>query len=115
MGLNTVLDVGSDTLADIGKESFTSMLADIAVDTGASLIPGLSGVIVGYKRTRFERNIKIFAEELFKRLDEVQRNMKDKTDEQKEQIDKVLGYVIDYVIDEQQEQKIQLIVNGLFT
>ncbi|MEC1559706.1 hypothetical protein [Bacillus haynesii] len=99
LALDTFLSVSSDTAADIAKESIPSMAGDILVDAASSLVPGISGAVQSYKRARFERNIKTFTEEL-------------KTSVQKEQIDKLFQYVLDYVIDEQQEEKIQYMVNG---
>lgn len=62
LALDTFLNVSSDTAADIAKESITSMTGDILVDATSSLIPGISGAVQSYKRTRFERNIKTFTE-----------------------------------------------------
>lgn len=112
LALDTVLSVGSDTAAEIAKESITNIIGDILVDTTSSLIPGISGAVQGYKRTRFERNITIFAKELHSQLDLLRKNLEFKNEEQKKRIDKLYNYVMDYVIDEQQEEKIHYIVNG---
>jgi hypothetical protein len=113
--LDTFLDVGSDTAADIAKESISSLAGDIFVDTASSLIPGLSGAVQGYKRARFERNITVFTDELHSRIEDIQDNLKTKTDEQNEKIDQMFKYILDYVIEEQQEDKIQYMVNGFVT
>ncbi|NER45100.1 hypothetical protein G3M54_36470 [Bacillus megaterium NBRC 15308 = ATCC 14581] len=34
--LTSVLDVGSETLADVAKESITGLLGEMIIDTGAS-------------------------------------------------------------------------------
>ncbi|MEK4801063.1 hypothetical protein MHI02_05820 [Oceanobacillus sp. FSL K6-0118] len=112
LALETVLSVGSDTAADIAKESITNIIGDILVDTTSSLIPGISGAVQGYKRARFERNITTFAEELHSKLDILRENLESKSGEQKERIDTLYNYVMDYVIDEQQEEKIHYMVNG---
>lgn len=112
LALETVLSVGSDTAAGIAKESITNIIGDILVDTTSSLIPGISGAVQGYKRARFERNITTFAEELHSKLDILRENLESKSGEQKERIDKLYNYVMDYVIDEQQEEKIHYMVNG---
>ena len=112
LGLDTVLSVGSDTAADIAKESITSLVGDILVDTASSLVPGVSGAVQGYKRVRFEKNITTFTEELHSKIEEIRVNLESKTDEQKEKIDQLFNYVMDYIIDEQQEEKIQYMVNG---
>lgn len=105
LALETVLSVGSDTAADIAKESITNIIGDILVDTTSSLIPGISGAVQGYKRARFERNITTFAEELHSKLDILRENLESKSGEQKERIDTLYNYVMDYVIDEQQEEE----------
>lgn len=110
--LDTILDVGSETAAEIAKESITGFLGELAIDAGASLIPGLSGAISGYKRARFEGNIKAFTAELSTRIDEIRINLENKTEEQKQEINRLFNYVMDYVIDEQQERKIEFMVNG---
>ncbi|MBT2636448.1 hypothetical protein [Bacillus sp. ISL-39] len=112
LALETVLTVGSDTAADIAKETITSIVGDMLVDTASSLIPGVSGAVQGYKRARFERNIRTFTDELHSKIEEIRVNLEHKTIQQKEKIDQLFNYVMDYVIDEQQEEKIQYMVNG---
>lgn len=110
--LNAFLTASSNTAANVAKESVTSMAGDMLIDATSSLIPGVSGAIQGYKRNRFEQNIKKFTEELSFKVTEIQANLEAKTDKQREQIDQLFQYVLDYVIDEQQEEKIRYMVNG---
>ncbi|GAE35604.1 hypothetical protein [Halalkalibacter akibai] len=110
--LETVLSVGSDTAAEVAKNSITSVVGDILVDTAGSLIPGVSGAVQNYKRNRFERNMTTFAEYLYTKIEDIRVNLEHKSDEQKEKIDQLFHYVMDYVIDEQQEDKIEYMVNG---
>lgn len=112
LALDTVLSVGSDTAADIAKESITSVIGDLLVDTASSFLPGISGAVQGYKRARFERNITAFAEELYSNIDKLRENLETKNVEQKKKIDQLYNFVMDYVMDEQQEEKIQYMVNG---
>jgi len=112
LALDTFLSVSSDTAADIAKASIPSMTGDILVDAASSLVPGISGAVQSYKRARFERNIKTFTEELHTKIEDIRLNLELKTSVQKEQIDKLFQYVLDYVIDEQQEEKIQYMVKG---
>ena len=110
--LDTILEVGSDSVTEMAKDTTTSVLGEILIDAGGSLIPGLSGAISGYKRARFENNIKQFTIELSTRIEEIREYLVGKSEEQKEQINRLLEYVMDHVIDEQQEQKIEFMVNG---
>lgn len=110
--IDTLIDVGSEVAADIAKESITSILGEVFIDAASSFIPGISGAVSGYKRARFERNIKTFTDELALRIDEMRTNLESKTNEQKQKIDLLFNYVVDYVIDEPQQEKINLMVNG---
>lgn len=112
LALDTVLNVGSETVADIVKDSITSLVGGIMVDTVSSLVPGVSGLVQSYKHNRFERNITTLTQELNSNIEVIRVNLESKTEEQKEQIDQLFNYVMDYVIDEQQEEKIEYMVNG---
>lgn len=111
--LDTFLTVGSEISAEVAKKSIASAAGDLAVDAASSFIPGVSGAVQGYKRARFERNMIRVAEELNLKVESIQSNLDSKTSEQKEQIDRLFQYVIDSAIDEQQEEKIKYMVNGL--
>jgi hemerythrin len=115
LALETVLNVGTKAAGDAAKSSITSIVGDLLVDTASSLVPGVSGAVQGYKRARFESNITTFTGELHTRIEEIRVNLEEKTDEQKEKIDQLFNYVMDYVIDEQQEEKIHYMVNGFVT
>ncbi|MCA1321977.1 hypothetical protein LC085_18950 [Bacillus tianshenii] len=110
--LDTVLGVGSDTAADIAKDSITSYLGGIAIDTVGSLVPGISGAINSYKRMQIERNLKETADLLHKRLDMIQDVLAQKTKEQKIYLDKLFSFVMDYVISEPQVDKIEHMIHG---
>lgn len=112
LALDTFLNVSSESTAEAAKASVTSMTGDLLVDAGSSFIPGVSGAVQNYKRTRFEKNIKTFTEELQTKIEDIRVNLESKSDEQKIQIDQLFQFVLDYVIDEQQEEKIQYMVNG---
>lgn len=112
LALDTFLNVSSESAAEVAKDSITSMAGDLLVDTASSFVPGISGAVQNYKRTRFEKNISAFTIELQTKIEDIRINLESKSDEQKEQIDQLFQYVLDYVIDEQQEEKIQYMVNG---
>lgn len=112
LALDTFLTVSSDSAAEVAKESVTSMAGDLLIDTTSSLIPGVSGVVQNYKRNRFEKNIIAFTTELQTRIGDISTNLEAKSEEQKIQIDELFQFVLDYVVDEQQEEKIQYMVNG---
>lgn len=106
--IETILDVGSGIVTDIAKESMTSIFGEILVDTAGSLIPGVSGAISGYKRARFERNIKRLTDELQTRMNEIQLNLESKSQDQKNRIDELFKYVLDFVIMSSRKKKYNL-------
>lgn len=112
LALDTFLNVGSELSAEVAKKSIKSAAGDLAIDAVSSFLPGLSGAVQGYKRARFERNMLRVAEELNLKVESIQSNLESKTNEQKEQIDRLFQYVLDSAIDEQQEEKIKYMVNG---
>lgn len=112
LALDTFLNVGSEAGADIIKQSITSAAGDLAVDAVSSLIPGISGAVQNFKRIRFERNMKKVTEELHLKLDKINLNLERKSTEQREHVDELFQYVLDAAIDEQQEEKINYMING---
>ena len=65
-----------------------------------------------YKRVRFEKNIKKLVEGLANRIEELKSSLEDKSETQQHKINTLFTYVLDYVIDEKQELKIDIMVNG---
>lgn len=110
--LDTFLTVGSELGAEVAKKSIASTAGDLAIDAASSFLPVVSGAVQGYKRARFERNMLRVSEELNLKVESIQSNLESKTNEQKEQIDRLFQYVLDSAIDEQQEEKIKYMVNG---
>ncbi|NMB18789.1 MAG: hypothetical protein GX984_04975 [Erysipelothrix sp.] len=112
LGINTFLDVASSYASNEAKEQVEQIAFEIAADAGASLIPGISGALSAYKRMQFERNINRIVEELKIGINHIQKNIQSKTDKQQEQIDKLFGYVLEYALNEPQEDKIEFLING---
>src|SRR5699024_11763765 len=67
--LTTVIDVAANYGADIFKKEARTLIAELGIDLGASLVPGISGAVQSYKRRRFERNINKAIEETLNRID----------------------------------------------
>ncbi|TQS74286.1 hypothetical protein DX933_13250 [Ornithinibacillus gellani] len=112
LGINTFLDVASSYASKEAKEQVEHFAVEIAADAGASLIPGISGAVSSYKRMQFEKNINRIIEELKACINDIQNNFQSKTDKQQEQIDKLFGYVLEYALNEPQEDKIEFLING---
>lgn len=110
--LNTALEVGAEYSAETIKKTVEGMLSDVAVDIGSSMVPGLVAAVQNYKRRRFEKNIGKLVEELSGRVEIINANLEKKSDEQRKKLEILFQYLLDYVIDEKQEEKIELMVNG---
>src|SRR5690625_3087554 len=89
LGLNTILELTVDYGSQELKEIAGTITTELAIDAGVSIIPGLSGAFQSYKRNRFERNIKLALEETLKRMEEIYKYLKNKSDEQKNEINKM--------------------------
>ncbi|WP_313150483.1 hypothetical protein [Lysinibacillus capsici] len=112
IGIEAVLTSATSQGADAIKETGLSLLGEILTDTAASLIPGVAGAYASYKRTRLQRNIDAFAEELASEIERLSEIFHLKTIEQKTELDRLYELVLEYVIDEPQVEKIEYLVNG---
>lgn len=110
--VTSLLDVGSDAGAELAKESFTHVASDVTTDILSSIIPGVGGAVSSYKRMRTERNLKRFAEELYKRNTALIKNLQKQTEENRAKLDELLFYILEITIKEHQEEKITFMVNG---
>lgn len=110
--LDTFLEIGNEIGADLAKSTITNTVGGFLIDATSSVIPGLSGAVQSYKRLRFEENMKEVARQLNLRSDQIQSNLDQMNSEHREKIDLLFHYVLDAAIDEQQNEKIEYMVNG---
>ncbi|AVB08460.1 MULTISPECIES: hypothetical protein [Bacillus amyloliquefaciens group] len=110
--VDAIVDAASSTGADVVKELTSNLVGEFLVEVGASAIPGVGGAVSSYKRVRFEKNIKKLVEGLANRIEELKSSLEDKSETQQHKINTLFTYVLDYVIDEKQELKIDIMVNG---
>lgn len=108
----SLLDVGTDMGADLLKESVTSMVSEVMIDTASSLIPGVGGAISSYKRIRAEKNLETLIFHLQENNKELIANLSKQTEENRTKLDALLHFILEMVIDEYQEEKIEYMVNG---
>lgn len=113
MFIDSFLNVGSEAGAEIVKQTVASAAGDLLVDTAASFIPGASGMYQNFKRNQHEKNMVRLYSELHLRMEEIRMNLETKTQEQKDHFDEQFKHVLVAVSDEQQEEKIKYMVNGL--
>src|SRR5699024_10658573 len=89
LGQSTILEVAADYGAGYFKEEVSSLAGEIAIDTGASLFPGVSGVWQYYKRRRIERNMNVEIEEVMNRIDKIDERLQKTTSEQQHKINEL--------------------------
>lgn len=110
--IDSLLDAGTDMGAELLKESVTNMASELMIDTVSSLVPGIGGAISSYKRIRAEKNLKTLIFHLQANNDELIANLSKQTEENREKLDVLLQFILETVIDEYQEEKIEYMVNG---
>ena len=78
-----------------------------------AIAPRINGVIVTYKQNRFQRNVRKMIEELTKRVETVEENYPRLNNAMQEQYRGLyVEMLLDNVVDERQEKKIEWSVNG---
>src|SRR5699024_10606867 len=112
LGQSTILEVAADYGAKYFKEEVSNLAGEIAIDTGASFVPGVSGVWQSYKRRRLERNMNVAIEEVMNRINQIDERLQKRTSEQQHKINELFGFILDYVSDEPQADKIKYLING---
>lgn len=100
--------------ADTYTETGVDILSEVFLDgTIGALVPGASSAIFAYKTKRMEQNLIHLIQELGERLAELQSNYEKMSEENRRLIkEHFSGLICDYVIDEQQEEKIKYFANG---
>ncbi|MFD1064400.1 hypothetical protein [Oceanobacillus locisalsi] len=109
---DSLLDVGADMGAEAAKESITSLAGELFLDGMSSFVPGVSGAVSTYKRKRAEKNLTELVYHLHKSHDKLIENLSKQTEENQEKLDKLLHFILEIVVDEYQEEKIEYMVNG---
>lgn len=113
-----------EKIKNIVKENF-----DTALDTGSTILgglfsnalvgqvaPGIATVYLGYKQKRFERNINALGNELKVRIEKLESSVNNLSNKEVDFLeDHIIPIIIDNVQDEQQEEKIKFMINGLET
>ncbi|ALC92053.1 hypothetical protein AM500_21335 [Bacillus sp. FJAT-18017] len=78
-----------------------------------AVVPGFTSFVLNYKQQRMEANLLRLFYELSLRIEEIERNYRALGERQKRTIkDFFAGLICDYVIDEQEADKIEYIANG---
>ena len=101
-------------IIDVSTEGGISTVSEIFLEGAlGAAIPGATNVIFSYKQKRMEQNLLRLIAELQKRVSIIERQYNNLgEDDQKLIKDFFSGLICDYVIDEQEEEKIKYIANG---
>lgn len=99
---------------DVGAESGVDTLSEIFLDgVIGAVVPGASSLIFSYKQNKSEKNMLRFIHELMSRMDKIEENLSKLSEENLKKIKEYFaGLLCEYVIDEQEEEKIRYIANG---
>jgi hypothetical protein len=101
-----VFEVTAEPAVDVVSSMFLDGIA-------GSIVPGVASAMLAYKQKRSERMIESFMLETKKRQDEFEKKLLDLDETTVAEItSKYFGLIMDYVIDNRQEEKIEYIVNG---
>lgn len=98
-------------VVDVSAEGTTSIVGGIVEGLFGQFVPGLTTIYFSLKQKRFEKNMKRFQEEVKAREAEIKEKLEEKIS--KEEFEKIVEIILDYVGIESQEDKIKFIVNGL--
>lgn len=111
-GQSTLLEVAANYGAEYFKEEASSLIGELAIDTGASFVPGVSGIWQSYKRRRFEKNMNVAMEKVMEHIVQIEENLQKRSSEQQHKINELFGFILDYVSDEPQVDKIKYFITG---
>jgi hypothetical protein len=103
--------------ADVIIEPGTSAISQIFLEGAlAAIVPGYTTLVFKYKQKRMEENLIRFISELQERVDIIEENFNRMSEPNRTLIkEHFAGLLCDYVIDEQQVEKIKYIANGFVT
>lgn len=114
--LSIIAEYGKETAKEQVKQVVTEegvkLAAMIGVDMAGSMIPGIGNAISSYRTQKQIKNLSVFIAELEKRMKEIQSNLKEQTEENKQTLDSVLEIVMEKAANTSQSGKIEYMING---
>ncbi|WP_218696853.1 hypothetical protein [Mammaliicoccus sciuri] len=119
--LDSILNATSENLADEVKEELktdalntgSELLADITIDTAASLIPYMGNAIVNYRKGKTIRNQAMYLNELAKRVEILEAANKNNNQDYKDKVDEIFIMGSESAASTKQTEKIEYISNGV--
>lgn len=112
---STVQNYGSHLLEAGGADVVRQMIGDVAIETGASVIPIVGQAISSYKVNKKISNLEKFINLVATRLDFFIERLNNSKLDDREKYSELLDFAYDSVGSYGQKEKIQFLVNGLET
>lgn len=107
-----IIDVVEEPLIS----SLTSFIFDGAASVAGTVVPGVSGLVFAYKQKRSEKMMLKFINQIKDRISDIEEKLLKLTPDNINLLkEKYYGLILDYVVDNKQEEKIKYIVNGFET
>lgn len=112
--MNEKLKNKINDIVDIGLSGGASIIEELLTDTIIGQVaPGVMTTYLSYKQKRSEKNILRALDEINKRINNLENHLKESNLVEIEFIkNNVFPKILDFIIDEQQEEKVEFIVNG---
>ncbi|PWW26631.1 hypothetical protein DFO73_110205 [Cytobacillus oceanisediminis] len=101
----------------VSGEGGISTISEVFLEGAlGAVIPGASSIIFSYKQKRMEENLLLFIGELQGKVDILEHQYKKMSEDNKVMLKEFFaGLICDYVIDEQEKEKIKYIANGFIS
>lgn len=87
-------------------------IATLAGEVVGAICPRVNNIRLGYKQKRLERNVNITFEKLRDKQDEIEGRLLELENGQQKYLSNITEMLLDQIVDEIQEQKVDLNVNG---
>lgn len=101
-----------ESTAKIGKEASQDIWMDSMIDVGASVVPGVNGIVQNIRLKKETQNLKRLIYELSKRIDEIKQQVNAINTESRKNREEAFEHIVEYAAEEKQQDKITYMVNG---
>lgn len=110
---NELNEETQELVTDNINDGAWELVAEVGVDALFNSLPLLGPTLSTYNNKKVERNLKKLMGELQHKIDDIQENVKNKSERDKEIIDDIVYKAVNSAIKSDQQEKIKFIVNGL--
>ena len=103
-----------DAVPMLAEEMLKGTVLEVTSGAVGMLSPRIGGVMIAYQQRRWERNWENYISLIYERQNEFNERLEKLDDEMRQKFNhKFFPLVSDFVPNEKQEEKIEMIVNGL--